>query len=136
MPCPLFEPVLPNKRPEHPDARIPLIEEYDGLCHATDQPSDVPADMRFRCCNHGYARQTCPRFPLHESRSSFRFDLAARAEGELKVLCIEESSHAPTAWQVMRYERSSGVINSDSNDPCQRAQARAFCQSFLRRYLS
>jgi hypothetical protein len=75
MACPYFEPQHVNASPEYAAARMPLIDEYDGLCRAEAAPFPVPGQLRFRCCNHGNSRQACAHFPADEMRSALRYEI-------------------------------------------------------------
>ena len=134
MPCPFFEPVRVVSRPEFPGARLPLLEEHEGICHARQEPFAAPAELRFRCCNHGYSRDRCEHFPAAEIRSAIRFDVLQQDAEEIEILCVEERDYAPLRWQKLRYRVAAGVIEPELPDACARAQARAFCQSLLRRF--
>ena len=134
MPCPCFEPqrVAANRR--NFGGRLPLLDEYDGLCHAVPNPFESPPDLRFRCCNHGNSRGTCALFPAGEPRSSIRFDVLKRTTGALELLYVEECSYAPLRWTAVRYSTASGDLEPDLADVCVRAQALAFCRSYLERF--
>ena len=121
-------------KPESPGARLPLIDEYGGLCHATAEPIAVPAELRFRCCNHGYSRGCCSRFPLGEHRSSLRYDVVLRTETTLELICIEEEDYAPLRWHPVQYVLANGILQPELPDVCIRAQAIAFCRSYLQRF--
>ena len=136
MPCPLFEPTERSASPEHPGARLPLIDEYDGKCRAGNAPFAVPGNLRHRCCNHGYDLGACPHFPLTDPRSCRRFDVRRDTPDELQLLSIEERSHAPAAWRTLSYRLEAGDLYPEPTDPCERAQALAFCRSYLRRFRS
>ena len=136
MPCPLFEPISISTSPEHPGARVPLIDEYDGCCHAKGEPFAVPDNLRYRCCNHGYSRGVCPHFPLTEKRSCTRFDLRRTEGNELELLSIDERDHAPAGWHTVLYLSDAGTLRPEPPDPCERAQLLAFCRSYLRHFHS
>ncbi len=133
MPCPYFEPQHAVADPTHVNARLPLIDEFAGLCHAGPEPSpvDVP---RLRFCNHGNARGQCAHFPAAETRSAFRFNVLGRSAASLNVLFVEESLYAPVAWRSLTFTIDSGRLDPDPADACRRAQLLAFCRSYLRRY--
>jgi len=134
MPCPHFEPQIVVARPERVGARLPLIDEYDGLCHATPEELAVPAELRFRCCNHGYSRGCCERIPLGEHRSSLRYDVVRRTTTTLELICIEEEDYAPLRWRSVKYVVANDSLRPEVDDHCVRAQAIAFCRSYLQRF--
>lgn len=133
MPCPLFEPVKAASNPQHVNARLPLIEEHDGVCHAASDPFAVPSDLRFRCCNHGYSTG-CLHLPPEEKRSALRYSVMAHTGDVIEVICVEEKDYAPVKWLRMRYVITTGLLEAPIDDVCMKAQALAFCQSYLRRF--
>jgi hypothetical protein len=135
MACPFFEPVKAASVQRHPGARLPLIREFEGFCHASGEGVPAPAEMQFQQCNHGYSRGECASFPAIETRSCFRYTALSETLDCLEVLCIDETDHTPTAWQIVRYRVATGTIEPDTNnsdvDICRRSQAAAFARSYL-----
>ena len=146
MPCPYFEPLRVVTDPLHATARLPLIDEYEGLCHAYTELLHAPAELRFRYCNHGYSQGGCQRIPVPEVRSSdvraygvrscARFNVVRRSEATLNLLCIEEQNHAPLRWQPVEYSILQDRLSVEINDICLAAQLLAFCRSYLKRFPS
>lgn len=134
MPCPFFEPITVIARATFPNARLPLLEEYDGLCHANKETQPVPRDLRFACCNHGYSRGSCPHFPLSEVRSAVRFDVRNCGRETMELLVVEERDHFPIKWTVVRYRLATNEFEPQIADHVAQAQLLAFCRSFLRKY--
>jgi hypothetical protein len=134
MPCPFFEPQALAADPAHPNARLPLLDEYDGVCRAAAEAFRVPRDLRFPCCNHGYSRGSCSRFPASETRSSIRFDVLSANRESLELLFVEERDHFPLNWRSVRYIVGTESIDPGLDDGCARAQILAFCKSYLRRF--
>ena len=134
MPCPYFEPTRVATDPQHPGARLPLLVEYDGLCHATGQPLETPSAVRFRCCNHGYSLGCCERFPADEVRSGLRYNVVRRTGATLEIICVEEQQYAPLRWYSIQYSLESERIEPELTDLCIRAQVLAFCRSYIRRF--
>ncbi len=134
MPCPLFEPVRAISHPQRSNARLPLIEEHDGVCHAASYPFAVPSDLRFRCCNHGYSANACQHLPAEEKRSALRYSVVTHTGDVLEVICVEEKDYAPVKWVRMQYVITTGLLEPRIEDACMKAQALAFCQSYLRRF--
>jgi hypothetical protein len=134
MPCPYFEPQRVVADPTHLNARLPLIDEFDGLCRASSEPLPVPPASRLRLCNHGNARGQCAQFPTDEKRSAVRFDVLRRSASNLELLFVEESLYAPLAWRPLTFLIDSERFDPDPPDACQRSQMLAFCRSYLRRY--
>jgi hypothetical protein len=153
MPCPYFEPRNVVEQPAQANARLPLIDEYEGLCHAGSQPAEAPAELRFRCCNHGYSKGCCERFPSEETRSAMRYSVLRQNESGLDLICIEEHNYGPLRWRTLRYRvdetpvqkatlQAGGALHQSGteclepelDDACIRAQAVAFCRSYLRHF--
>ncbi len=134
MPCPYFEPRQAVPQPALPNARLPLIEEYDGVCRARSELLPVDAAGRLRFCNHGNAHGACAHFPKQERRSSFRFEVTHRSDTGLALLFIEEAFFAPLAWRRVEFLINGEQLEPDPADPCERAQILAFCRSYLRRH--
>jgi hypothetical protein len=134
MPCPYFEPRQEAARPTLPNARLPLIDEYDGVCRAAGDPRPVDPAMRMRLCNHGNARGACTHFPADEPRSAFRFEVLRRSVAHLDLLFIEETFYSPLAWRRLEFLIEGEQLDPDPLDPCERAQLLAFCRSYLRRH--
>jgi hypothetical protein len=134
MPCPYFEPRQAVPQRTLPNARLPLIDEFDGVCRALLEPRAIEADQRLRLCNHGNVRGHCSHFPTEEKRSAFRFEVLRRSIAHLDLLFIEESNYTPLAWHRLAFTIDPEQLEPDPPDPCQRAQVLAFCRSYLRRY--
>jgi hypothetical protein len=115
---------------------LPLIDEFDGVCRAAMEPLPVPQASRMRLCNHGNVRGQCAQFPADEKRTSIRFDVLRRSASNLDLLYVEESLYMPLLWRPLTFLIDSERLDPDPPDACQRAQALAFCRSYLRRYPS
>jgi hypothetical protein len=122
------------RQPQRPNARLPLIDEYDGLCHAGPETVAVPAGLRFRCCNQGYSRKSCDHFPPAEVRSGLRYSIVRQTAAALELLYIEEQDYAPLRWQRVQYFIESAKLEPQLSDDCARAQILAFCRSYLQRF--
>ncbi|MDQ2843456.1 MAG: hypothetical protein M3Y72_20925 [Acidobacteriota bacterium] len=133
MPCPFFEPRSVASEPRDAHSRVPLLDEYEGVCHAKGEPFRAPDEFR-SFCNHGYSREKCVHFPSEDSRSCVRFDIVGTSRGELQLLCLEEHDYTPLRWQVVRCLIGSKTIEPELNDLCMRAQVLAFCRSYWRRF--
>lgn len=134
MPCPLFEPVR-GVSPSSTNGRLPLIDEYDGVCHATALAMAVPPELRFRACNHGNSGGFCGHWPTEETRSALRYSVAAQNEDVLEVICVAEKDHTPVEWLRVRYLVSTGALEPVLSDICMQAQALAFCRAYVRRFV-
>lgn len=131
MPCPFFEPQQPVRPPSQVGGRLPLLDEYYGLCHAGGVAVEAPESGRFRCCNHGNSKGVCPTFPARETRSCIRYQVIESANAVLKILCIEEQDYAPARWYSVEYSVLTSGLRPEPDDLCIRTQATAFARSFL-----
>lgn len=133
MPCPYFEPrhAVPS---QHPNARLPMLQEHDGVCHAGPEPLEAPSEMRFRYCNHGYSRGACKQFPSVETRSCLRYQVIRRAGAEFEIAIIEEQDYAPASWRIVKCFIDQERFDPEIQDCCIRAQVAAFCRAFLSRF--
>jgi hypothetical protein len=136
MACPYFEPHELARTPQHTRARLPLIDEYDGLCRAAAGSVPAPSERRFRCCNHGYSHGLCEIFPSADARSCFRYTVVRQSAAGLEIVCIEEQDYTPLRWYPTHYSLSTGQLEPEVADACMRAQALAFCRSYLARFPS
>ncbi len=134
MACPYFEPRQTVSQPTLPNARLPLIDEYDGVCRAGCELSPVDAATRLRLCNHGNVRGACDHFPVAEKRSAFRFEVVRHSPLQLELLFIEEAFYAPLAWRKLVFRMEGERLEPNPADPCERAQLLAFCRSYLRHH--
>jgi hypothetical protein len=134
MPCRFFEPQRVAADARHPRTRLPLIDEYDGFCHAAPERVAVPEELRFRSCNHGYSRGTCAHFPESQALSGFRYTVLRCDAVALEILCVEERDYAPARWFPVRFLIAEQRLDTDTYDACVRAQAMAFCRSYLARF--
>ena len=133
MPCPYFEPKTVAES-QQVAGRVPLIDEYDGLCRATAVPRAVPSELRFRHCNHGYARGSCGDYPETEGCSCNRYQVTEERGSFLQVVWVEETNYAPVRWRSVRYVSENESLDPDPGDSCARAQLLAFCRSYRRRF--
>ena len=131
MPCPFFEPQRALRPSTQSGGRLPLIDEYDGICHASDISVPSPDSARFRLCNHGNSKGLCVLFPGGEIRSCLRYEVATHSEGKLRITCIEEQAYAPLRWHRLLYMLSEDRLEPVPEDVCIRAQALAFARSYV-----
>lgn len=135
MACPFFEPRRVAASQQYAHARLPLIDEYEGLCRAAADPVAAPQELQFRCCNHGYSNGCCAHFPATEERSAMRYSVGGRHGRDLDVICVEEKAHAPLRWQAVHYFEEGERLIPEIGDICLRAQVIAFCRSYFRKHV-
>jgi hypothetical protein len=129
MTCPYFEPLEPLAEPAFHNARLPLIEQYGGLCRVRAEPIQSTET----CCNHGYARGLCERFPAEVKNTAHRFSLLRRNPEELELLFIREEDYAPALNYQLHFSVIGNCLGEHDLDSCIAAQALAFCRSYLRK---
>jgi hypothetical protein len=138
MPCPLFEPR--EKIPAAPEfrARLPLIFEFKGICHAaaaeplaeyTEGSAHSAA-----CCNQGNAKGICSKFPSDLPVSAIRFDVTTRTPLALTVLVMEEENYWPRTWNKFDFVIAEQRLEPEIEDICRRAQVFHFCRSYLEKF--
>lgn len=133
MPCPYFEPLEIAETCFHRNARLPLIDEYDGRCHASGEPTDAPPSVRFAGCNHGNRECGCEKFPSGRELPVYRFTVTRQEAEALEILAIQELHHRPTGWRTVRFLMSSEQFEPEFPGLCARSQLLAFCRSYLRK---
>lgn len=109
--------------------RLPLIHEFEGICHAGQ--IDTSAEQPFKFCNHGYAKGHCASFPESVSLSAVRFSVVSRTDSSFTVVVVEEEDHWPRSWSSFEFVIQDGRIVPAIEDNCRRAQVFQFCLSYL-----
>ena len=136
MPCLYFEPTKPVDHPSHERARLPLIEEYDGRCHALPQPFPAPGDLRWQCCNQGYSLGRCSHFPSGGVGGALRYSVTVHTPESLELIWIEERDYAPFRHGALHFNLGEGSFLETGLDALLTTQALAFCRSYLKRHLT
>lgn len=124
MPCPFFLPTealreTPWERPP----RAPLGQLCAGTCEAPPEHAPAAHD----CCNFGYARGKCPRFPEDASTDALRFLVLERSSETVRVLYVFERDHAPVEHGVLVYEKETRAVTGAASERLAR-QARFFVE--------
>ncbi len=117
--------------------RLPLFDEYDGWCHARGEAQPILSDVRFSGCNHGHFDKGCAALPPGEGRRHRRFHLPEKPRTDapsLQILVLELEDHTPVRSRSLRYSTVDERLEPEPIDPCERAQALAFCRSYLQRF--
>jgi len=134
MPCLYFEPTSPAVQPSHAGTRLPLIEEYDGRCHAVSGAPAAVSQMRWQCCNQGYSLGRCAQFPSDGFGGALRYSVVSQSESLLELIWIEERDHAPFRHGGLHFAIAKGGFLETGLDSLIAAQALAYCASYLKRY--
>jgi hypothetical protein len=98
--------------------RLPLVDPWYGVCEAENGPWTPGEETLKECCNAGYARGRCARFPAAAPHDAVRFTAGAGGE----ILYVLEKDYSPAGHGT--------VAGSDGRLA---AQAAAFAQSWARR---
>ena len=96
MSCPYFYPTESRGG----SALLPLGDSWAGHCHADPAQPATPDDAL--CCNLGYARGHCARFPDTAGPDAVRFTIAREDAAGVALYYVIERDHIP-----LRMARSS-----------------------------
>jgi hypothetical protein len=131
MACPWFCPTRPleDGRWAVPP-RVPLVDAWQGECHAGAEPF-VPAEEITRShCNSGYARGACRHFADGRG-DAVRFHVQANESAVMRILYTRERDCWPTGHGVVEYDIALRTAACD--DPILRRQAEAFATAYRKR---
>jgi hypothetical protein len=132
MPCPYFYPLGQLVWPSAP--RLPLGDAYAGLCQADPAtPADPDPAALKDCCNLGYARGRCTRFPATDGPDAVRFSVVQDAEGSIRIYWVREKNHRPFDHGPLEYSRAAEGFTGETVSTALRQQAHAYVASYLRR---
>jgi hypothetical protein len=112
---------------------LPLGDWWNGACHsAAESPVDAPGGSD-ACCNLGYARGQCARFPEGLGADAVRFTISGH-EGELvRLSYVAERDHRPFENGALEYSVAGAGLVGSPVSPLLARQAEAYVQSYLRR---
>jgi len=125
MSCPYFYPTQSRSG----SALLPLGDWWQGLCHTDPAQPAEPADAT--CCNIGYARGQCPRFPDTAGPDAVRFTIAHDDSAGVRLYYVMERDHHPFAHGPLEYSFAGG-FQTPPDELLQR-QALAYVESYRRR---
>ena len=133
MACPYFYPqARSEKKAKQP--RLPLGDAYSGLCRVDPMRDWRPDEALLRdCCNLGYARGRCPRFPDEPGPDATRFSVTSDQDGALSVFYVSERNHTAHEHGTLEYSVGAGKFLSDCPNQLLHKQAQAYVESYLRR---
>jgi hypothetical protein len=112
----------------------PLRNFWWGVCHAEPTQPFEQSDEHVlsECCNMGYARGKCTRFPEGPGPDTVRFAVVRDADRRILVNFAIEKDHLPYAQGVLEYSRAEqSFIVSHPNHLIEQ-QARAYLAGYLR----
>ena len=111
----------------------PLRNFWSGMCHAdAAQPFEQSDELVLgECCNMGYARQKCSKFPEAPGPDAVRFAVVRDAERMILVSFAVEKNHLPYAQGVLEYSRAEQSFVVTHPNRLIEQQARAYLASYL-----
>lgn len=113
---------------------LPLGDAWDGLCGADANAPWEPDEVTLvSCCNMGYARGCCSRFPSGEGPDAARFTIAGDSADTVRLYYVLERDHRPLAHGPLEYSRAAGSFADGSAGESTMGLARAYVDSYLRR---
>lgn len=135
MACPYFQPLdrFDDKIwRKHP--RLPLGDPYTGLCCVDPMRDWAPDGATLRdCCNLGYARKKCSRFPDDSGTDAVRFSVTGDEAGIVRVFYVRERGHEPVEHGTLDYSTATGKFLAGDPNGLLEAQAQAYIGSYVRR---
>ena len=130
MACPYFFPVEMRGG----SATLPLGEVWTGWCRAVEGEPWRPEDAALRqCCNLGYARRSCARFPAGNAADAVRFAISSHVGDRLSIYYVVERDHHPVAHGALECSTATGEWSEAPAEETLRRQAQAYVESYLRR---
>jgi hypothetical protein len=136
MACPYFDPVSPRTPDIPPEtATLPLGDIWSGVCRAVPETPMTPdATTEWRCCNFGYARRSCDRFPkARKGPDAARFAVRRDKGGIVTIYFVLERDHHPFSHGALEWSRQDGSFTTVPSSTLLLRQATAYVSSYLRR---
>ena len=136
MACPFF---APSRRLENTGwvlpPRYPLGDLFSGTCHASasNLTEGHHNDHQEECCNFGYARGRCDRFPGDGAPDAVRFSVTHDAGQSVSLTYVVEKDHSPLAFGALEYAVEDARLDGPVISDVLAQQARAFLESYLSR---
>ena len=135
MACPYFYPTekLGQGRVV-PMLPLPLGDAYEGLCLADRGVEFPPGETTLlECCNLGYARRRCDRFPQPPGPDAVRFSVSSDQDGIIGIYYVVEEGHRPREHGPLDYEVKRRAFLAPHPNRIVNHQAEAYVESYLRR---
>ena len=109
---------------------LPLGESWSGFCRALPDTVHPVSDA---CCNMGYARGNCGRFPAGEGPDAVRFTISGHELAGLRLYYVIERDHHPFAHGRLDYSFAAAGLTTPLEPETVARQAHAYVESYLRR---
>ena len=131
MACPWFYPL---ERLGAARSIMPLGDAWEGECRAPGGESAALDRRRvLECCNMGYARGKCPRFPGNGGPDAVRFAVASHRDGFVRLSCVLEKDFLPFGRAALAWDLEGRRFTAPHADPRIDRQAWAYVSSYLLR---
>jgi hypothetical protein len=105
-----------------------------GVCRAVPE---APQEASGDCCNLGYARGICARFPETGGPDAVRFTVSRHEGTVVRIYYVVERDHLPFAHGQMEYSTTAAGFVAPFAAPSETQtlarQAAAYVESYLRR---
>ena len=127
MACPYFHAVTVRSQTDNSrSAMLPLGDAWDGFCQAiSDAPWEPDENTLLSCCNMGYARGCCTRFPAGDGPDAARFTIAGDDSETLRVYYVLERDHRPWSHGPLEFSRGGAAfLHPTAGDATLRSGAR------------
>ncbi len=113
---------------------MPLGDVWSGQCRAPGL-DQAGRERRFviDCCNLGYARGRCARFPAGNGPDAVRFAVTSHRATTVSLCCVSEKDHLPFARIALEYDVPAGRFTALLPDAILERQAWAYVNTFLLR---
>jgi hypothetical protein len=109
---------------------LPLGESWSGFCRALP---DAVHPVNDGCCNLGYARGTCGRFPSGDGPDAVRFTISSHEGAVVRIFYVIERNHHPFAHGSLEYSCIAACFSTPLEPETVARQAKAYVESYLRR---
>jgi hypothetical protein len=106
---------------------------FSGTCHAS--APNLTEGHHEECCNFGYARTRCDRFPGGSAPDAVRFSVTDDTPTRLLIVYVVEKDHAPVEFGTLEYSVTDSHLDGPVISDIRMQQARAFIESYLSRRL-
>ena len=135
MACPHFHAVKPRRQTDRSrSAMLPLGDAWDGTCRAVAGATWEPGENTLlTCCNLGYARGDCARFPCDDGPDAARFTISGDDEHAIHLYYVLERDHLPLAHGPLEFSRAEEKFTGTPTSDDVERLGRAYVQSYLSR---
>jgi hypothetical protein len=112
---------------------MPLGDAYSGLCRAALESFQPDRSIILECCNLGYPRGKCARFPEDGTPDAVRFAISGHDGGIVRLRFVIEHDHLPFQHGGLEYSVEERTFAGPAMEKLLHRQAEAYLESYLRR---